>query len=595
MAFEETNYWKRIRRRQLLKGAALGAVGGVGLIAVGCGDDDSTSNTPAGGTTPGASATSGSSPAASPTAAAQVSGFKWLQNKPDLTLQPKSGGALKYGIYLGKGSLDPIKNSSYAASYVWTPVYNRLFRPKYGSELNPYNPWTLQIQPDLAASSETPTAGQVNIKIKPNVKWQNKAPVNGRAFTAEDVKFTLEAYIASAEFSSAWLPIDTVTVTDPQTVAIKLKQPINYLIPALAEMRVVMLPKEVAAQDGDFSKTAVGTGPYILDEYTPGATTKYKKNPDYFVSGKPYVDTIEFVRYNDPASEAQGYLTGQFPVGAQDGLGGDATYKDQMSQSPNSVVFELDSRWQAAVFFLGMKTDKPPFNNPQVAQALSKSWDRTAMAKTLAPNLGANAIGNFTWVDYFDKQPDLSSVNTYDIADAKKLLSAAGVNGSLDATIEYTTYGTAIVDQIQFIAQQAKDAGFNLKLQQDDIAAYGPKFSQGQFDNMALGFISSVPRYAPLIMKTFLESTSARNSLKINDSEIDSNIKTLTTSTDTAAQKAAYQAIWNKFHLRPYAVPLLDQPTLFFHDKTVHNWLFNAYSDPAGWGMQSMFEQVWLG
>jgi ABC-type transport system substrate-binding protein len=189
----------------------------------------------------------------------------------------------------------------------------------------------------------------------------------------------------------------------------------------------------------------------------------------------------------------------------------------------------------------------------------------------------------------------MSSVNTYDVANAKKLLSAAGISGTVDATIDYAAYSTGTTDAIQFIAEQAKQAGFNIAPKLNDIAAYGPKFSQGQFDNVALGFIATVPRYAPLIMKTFLESTSSRNALKINDPELDAQVKTLTTSSDAAAQKSAYQAIWNKVHLRPYLLPMLDSPALFFWDKTVHNWLPNQYSDPAGWGLQSMLEQVWLG
>jgi ABC-type transport system substrate-binding protein len=579
-------YWQnQLRRRQLLKGAAVAGVGGIGLVAVGCGDDS-------GGTTP-TSGGGGAQATATPTP--QITGFKWLQNEPDLKATPKSGGALKYGTYLSQGSLDPIKNSSYTAAYIYTPVYSRLFRPKYGSELSPYNPWTLQMQPDLAASSETPAAGQVNIKLRQGVKWQNVAPLNGRAFTADDVKFTLEAYTASAEFNSAWLPIDSVTAPDPQTVTIKLKQPVNYLIPALAEMRVVMLPKEVAAADGDFSKRVIGTGPFILDQYTPNSVAKFRKNPDYYVQGKPYVDTVEFVRFKDTESVRQGYLTGQFQVGDQGGLGTDAGYKDDLSKKPDGVALQLDSRWQSAVFFLGLKTDKPPFNDPRVAQALSQAWDRKAFAKTLNPNLGANSIGNFTWIDWFDKQPDISSVNTYDVANAKKLLSAAGISGTVDATIDYAAYSTGTTDAIQFIAEQAKQAGFNIAPKLNDIAAYGPKFSQGQFDNVALGFIATVPRYAPLIMKTFLESTSSRNALKINDPELDAQVKTLTTSSDAAAQKSAYQAIWNKVHLRPYLLPMLDSPALFFWDKTVHNWLPNQYSDPAGWGLQSMLEQVWLG
>lgn len=589
MAREETSsvYWKRMRRRQLLRGAAFGSIGALGLVVVGCGDDDDDDG--GGGTTPGA-ATAKASPTAAP-----ITGFRWLQNKPDLTLTPKTGGALKYGVGIKAATLDPIKGTSFESANIYTPVYSRLFRPKYGSELNPYNPWALELQGDIATGIETVSPGVFNIKIRNGVKWQNVAPLNGRAFTADDVKFTLDSYAASPEFGTAWLPIDKTEVTDPSTVKVSLKIPVNYLQAALAEMRVVMLPKEIAQADGDFSKRAVGTGPFILDQYTASTSAHYTKNKDYYVQGKPYVDTVEYVPYRDAAAGREAYLTGQFPVGRGDGLGADATYKEDLSRKGDGVALQLDNRWQANVFFLGLKTDKPPFNNPMVAQALSQAWDRTAMAKTLNPNLGASAIGNFTWVDYFEKQPDLSSVNKYDVANAKKLLSAAGVTGTLEATVDYAAYGQGLVDTIQFLAEQVKEAGFNLKLQLNDIVAYGPKFSAGQFDNMALGFIATVPRYAPLIMKTFLESTSGRNALKINDPELDSNIKKLTESNDKAEQKTAYQNIWNKVHLRPYLIPMLDGPVTFFHDKTVHNWLFNQYSDPAGWGLQSMFEQVWLG
>ena len=511
-----------------------------------------------------------------------------------MTLTPKAGGNLKYGVGIKAATLDPIKGSSFESANIYTPVYSRLFRPKYGSELNPYNPWALQTTPDLAASFENPTPGTFTIKLKPNIKWQNVAPVNGRPFTSDDVKFTLESFAASPEFGTAWLPIDKIETPDATTVKVTLKAPVNYFIQALSEMRIVMLPKEVAAADGDFSKRAIGTGPFIMDQYTANTSAHYKKNPDYYVPGKPYLDSVEYVPYKDAATGREAYLTGQFPVGRGDGLGTVDQYKDDMSRKKDGVVLQLQSRWQSNVWFLGLKSDKPPFNDPRVAQAVSKAWDREAFAKSQLGDLKGLTIGNFTWVDYFDKQPDLSALTKYDVADAKKLLSAAGITGTLDATMDYAAYGQGLVDNLQFIAQQVKEAGINMKLQLSDFATYGPKFSQGQFENMALGFISTVPRFQPLVMKTFLESTSARNALKVNDPEIDSAIKKLTESTNPADQKAAYQAVWNKAHLRPYLIPLLEGPTFFFHDKKVHNWLPNQYSDPGGWGLGAMFEQAWL-
>src|SRR5689334_10219156 len=114
MAFEEKNYWKRLQRRSVLKGAAFGAVGAVGLVAVGCGDDDSgakTATSAPSGTTPatsGATAAGGSATAKPSTAAGgipDVAGLTWLQNKPNPSLPPKPGGTLHYGTYLRAASL----------------------------------------------------------------------------------------------------------------------------------------------------------------------------------------------------------------------------------------------------------------------------------------------------------------------------------------------------------------------------------------------------------------------------------------------------------------------------------------------------------
>ena len=510
--------------------------------------------------------------------------------------KPNPGGTVKFplsGVSSGNPpTLYPFENLTYLAQTPANYYYSRLLRAKTGPTISPDD--QTQIEGDLVAKWEQVDPLNYVFTFKPNVKWQNVDPVNGRAFTAEDVKYTLEAFAASAEFNTAWLPIDKVEASDAMTVRVSLKQPVNYLQNALAEMRIVMLPKEVAAADGDFSKRAVGTGPFILEQYTANTSAKYKKNPDYYVNGKPYVDSVEYVAYKDAQGAREAYLTGQFPVGRGDGLGSPDQYKDDLSRKKDGVALKLQSRWQANVWFLGLKTDKPPFNNPQVAQAFSMAWDRKAFAKTILGDLEGNTLGNFTWVSYFDKQPDFGKLTEYNVAEAKKLLSGAGVSGTLEATVDYANYGQTLVDQIQFIAEQMKAAGINLKLQLSEVAAYGPKFSQGQFDNMALGFISTVPRYQPLVMKTFLESTSGRNALKINDPELDSNIKKLTEGTSTADQKAAYQAIWTKVHTRPYLIPLVEGPTMFFHDKKVRNWLPNQYSDPGGWGLQSMFEQVWL-
>src|SRR5205085_1655966 len=62
--------------------------------------------------------------------------------------------------------------------------------------------------PKLARSwAVSPDGTSWTLKLREDVKWQNKAPVNGRAFTAQDVAWTIEHQKAAGLLRSAWAPV----------------------------------------------------------------------------------------------------------------------------------------------------------------------------------------------------------------------------------------------------------------------------------------------------------------------------------------------------------------------------------------------------
>ena len=81
---------------------------------------------------------------------------------------------------------DPHKTRLSAEASIWQWVANFLVR--FDSKA-PYLP-----QPDLAAAlPEIPDDGTTFLfKLRPEARWQNLPPVNGRGVTAEDVKATFE-------------------------------------------------------------------------------------------------------------------------------------------------------------------------------------------------------------------------------------------------------------------------------------------------------------------------------------------------------------------------------------------------------------------
>src|SRR6202043_2088395 len=118
--------------------------------------------------------------------------------------------------------------------------------------------------------------------------------------------------------------IAAVDVPDPQTVTMKLKAPDAALLGHLAIGFCWIIAKEAGKTDatgpalcmrfGDIS-TAIGTGPFIADAYEHGVKASFVRNPDYFESGLPYLDRVEYQFITDTSAQLAALQTGQALIG----------------------------------------------------------------------------------------------------------------------------------------------------------------------------------------------------------------------------------------------------------------------------------------
>jgi len=613
MATQRTRFsGSRLGRRQLLRGASTAGMGATALWLAGCSSSNNNNNNNAATSaaasataTRAASATSaataGSAATAAPAAsraasaaagtpaAAKIEGFGFVNNAPDLKATPKKGGTFRFSTHVTPPGLDPIKSASYESANIYAPVYNRLIRAQYGTELSPYNPWRFKLQGDLAESWEHPDPMTYTLKLRANVKYQDVAPVNGRPFTSADAKYALDAFLANPETASQ-LPF-TVEAPDPQTVKLTLTKPANYVLQALQDPRFVMVAKEVAEADGDFSKRAIGTGPFILDEFVPNTKAHYKRNPTYYRADRPYLDAMQFDNFKDNASSKAAFIANQYDYAQYALLNPLDDIKDILASRKDSVVLKLQSRWQSNVFSIGFAADRAPYNDVRVRTAISKGFDRSVFGKK-AYNNDFNTLGAYAWIDQFDAAPDLGDAYKYDPKAAKDLLQAAGV-ANLTVPLDYFPYGGDADDQLQTVQQQLKDVGVNLQLQKLDPTAFLAKYYGGKADNAITSFIPTTPRWAPLSMLALWHSGFPKNYLHINSPEYDTAVEKLTTSENADEQRKAYQDAWTKLMIPAYFLELAESPTFFVHSPKLHGFLPNMYNDPAGWGNQAM-EDFWL-
>jgi peptide/nickel transport system substrate-binding protein len=127
-------------------------------------------------------------------------------------------------------------------------------------------------------------------QLRQDVKWHD-----GKALTAEDVKFTFEEILdpqISSRFHLAFQAVKDVQAPSPSTVMVTLKEPDPVF---LAHLWAGIIPKHIWEKE-DFAKSQynispVGSGSWKLKEWVRGDHMVFEANPDYF-QGRPYLDRI---------------------------------------------------------------------------------------------------------------------------------------------------------------------------------------------------------------------------------------------------------------------------------------------------------------
>jgi peptide/nickel transport system substrate-binding protein len=216
--------------------------------------------------------------------------------------QPKRGGILRvWGS--DPPHFDPHLILNAKTHNALSFVHSTLVRHKVGPEIRP---GTFSVEPHLAERWEALDDTTYIFYLRKGVKWHNKPPVNGRELVAEDVKFTFDRFLTESGNAARYVleSVDRVEVVDRYTVKFFLKEPYVWLVDVLANPIMWIVAPEVVQKFGDLKKpeSAIGTGPFLLERYEPNVKTVFKRNPDYFLPGLPWVEGVEWLVVEDASS-----------------------------------------------------------------------------------------------------------------------------------------------------------------------------------------------------------------------------------------------------------------------------------------------------
>jgi len=408
---------------------------------------------------------------------------------------PKRGGTITLRLW-DPPHFDPYLQVSYKTHIVYSFTHSRLVKYKSGPGVVP---GTFALEGDLAESWSQPDETTYVFKLRRSVRWHPKPPVNGRELTAEDVVYSVERFrtIKGNANASMLKPVDRVEATDRHTVRFTLREPYAWFLDMLANpMAVCIVARECVDKFGDLRspEATVGTGPWMFESYRPNVGMTLVRNPSYFVAGLPYIDRIEIFVDEDNASRMAAFLGGKYDIGWENPGTINRTDWVQMKDSlkrrrPNLQTAEFPANTVTNLF---MRTDKAPFNDVRVRQAMSMAIDRVAIVDATLEGVGvmnpAVPAGLKEWSVPLDQLGEGTRYLRYDPAAAKKLLAESGYPKGFSATVDFTTYGsTLLVDAVQLVLKYLKDVGIDAKLNTLEYGAYIARILSGKHDSMGFG------------------------------------------------------------------------------------------------------------
>ncbi|MEE8443542.1 MAG: ABC transporter substrate-binding protein [Dehalococcoidia bacterium] len=357
---------------------------------------------------------------------------------------PTRGGTLRVAMGGDNNTLDPAHSLSPQDQAFSQTVYDNLVLRQHDGSLKPMLATSWEPNADLTAYT---------FHLREGVKFHH-----GKDFNADDVVFTFKRLIDPATGSpaaSALSSIKDIVKVDEFTVRFDLNSPDSFFPDTLSLYQGRIVPSDI--DPVRFATEEFGTGPFINEEYLPGERAVFKRNPDYWEEGRPYLDEVIFYYMPEPETRIEALKTGAVDVFHEL----DAVAVDSVEANPGTWVSEV-----ASPGYLNMAMDitQDPFGDKLVRQAFQAATDREAIRQVAL--FGRGIVGNDIPIPPTDPHYDSSQpITPYDPEHAKELLAQAGYPDGIDITLYTSTITFGMVEMAVAFKESAAPAGIRVSIE----------------------------------------------------------------------------------------------------------------------------------
>lgn len=351
--------------------------------------------------------------------------------------RPRRGGVLR-AAFPGAGAqetLDPHRQRQFVDIARHKAIFDKLV--ELDASLRPV--------PRLAQSWESSADATVW-----RFRLRNAVFHDGHRLTPEDVLFSLRRILdpraADHLGANALAAVDLggCRAVGRDTVEVRLTRP-------NAEFPTLLAATGTAVVRADHHpRRPVGTGPFRYVSFQPGRSLVVRRFDDHW-GGAPYVDEVHF-------------LSAETEARASAVQAGEIDYAHEMSPTFARLA-EGNSRVRlvatpfSGVEGIALKTDRPPFDDPDAAMAVKLLVDRPRLVEVVLGNRGR--LGNDVYGRGYRYYPEDLPQRERDVAEARRLARRSGLLRRR-LTFYTSTAANGFVPAAELFADMAGEIGLRV-------------------------------------------------------------------------------------------------------------------------------------
>ncbi|MFB6612339.1 ABC transporter substrate-binding protein [Agromyces sp. NPDC056379] len=284
---------------------------------------------------------------------------------------------------------------------------------------------------------------------------------DGTPLTSADVAFSAGVWAEGSNYGGLYAKITGVTTPDDRTVVFELSQPDTTLPVLMTWSSSAIFPTDFGGKAKDeYFANPVAAGAFVVADWSPGGQITLEKNPNYYQSGRPYLDQVVIDVVPDATERGAQFQAGQVDISEYVGPSDAKQYGESLIALPVGQVEHLS-----------FNTTRAPLDDPRLRKAIASAIDYDSITEGAFKGYGSEPRGIIP-PNLANWAPPSEPPFSFDLERAKELLEDSENPGADSLELIFDAANTTDLLVGQVIKANLAELGIDVTLSGLETGAF---------------------------------------------------------------------------------------------------------------------------